>query len=512
MKKINLLLLVLLIIGCKNTDKNLEKAQQLKVKQTDIVSTIINEKDNFYYLDTTKYPVGDSSLPIGVFDSGTGGLTVLKAIVGYDQNQNTTLEKGSDGILDFNKESFTYLADQANMPYGSYPKENNIALLKEHIIKDAQFLMGSNYYSDRNDKTVNTGKKQVKALVIACNTATAYGKEYIEEFLEKAKLNIKVIGVIDAGARGALASIKKDEDAIIGVFATIATVGVKGYDKAIFENKDKMSYTGEIEVFSQGGIGLAEVIDEDPDYYEKNLKKPRKGYQGPALDGNEFKIDKALYDVYNFDFNDNKMLCDSKNTDDCSILQINDAENYCRYHLVSLMEKIRLSKTKNKLKSLILGCTHYPYMTKEIDNIFKELYNYKAKDGSYLYRDFMAESINLIDPAIYTAKALFEYLKQEKLLNPNGDIKQSEFYISVANNDNTNNAIDENGRFPYEYKYGRNANEIQEYVKVVPFSRKNISNDILLRLKEQTPFVYELMRNFNLKNAKTSGLSDSSKI
>jgi glutamate racemase len=493
-------------VSCRGSQKKKER-----IKNGTIINTIVNDKDNFYHVDMANYPFSDTSLPIGVFDSGTGGLTVLKAIVNYDKNQNISHKTGKDGILDFDKESFIYLGDQANMPYGNYPKENKVDLLKEHIIKDAQFLMGNKYYSNAKDAFVNTGKKPVKVLVIACNTATAYGKEYIEEFLKKANANIKVIGVIDAGVRGTLSTLTKEEDAIIGVLATAGTVTSKGYQNTIVKFKDEMEFTGNIEVFSQGGIGIAEAVDEDPNYFNKNLKKPRVDYKGPDLKG-DVQIDKTLFDVYNFDFNDSKMLCDTEKTDDCSMLQINDAENYVRYHLVSLMEQIRISKTNNKLKSIILGCTHYPYLITEISAILKELYNYKGNDGAYVYRNFMVENIHLIDPAVDTAKELYEYLKLEKLFNSNGNIKNSEFYISVANKDNSNNVIDKEGRFPYAYKYGRNVNEIQEYVKVVPFSRKNISDAILMRFQEQIPYVYELMQNFNNTNPKTNKLSKEEKI
>ena len=111
-----------------------------------------------------------------------------------------------------------------------------------------------------------------------------------------------------------------------------------------------------------------------------------------------------------------------------------------------------------------------------------------------------------------SAKELHEYLKQEALFNPKGDIKDSEFYISVPNEDNPNNKIDTDGRFPYDYKYGRNAHEIQEYVKVVPFSRDNISYDILTRFQEQIPYVYQLMQNFNQTSEKTEHLEPKSKI
>lgn len=226
----------------------------------------------------------------------------------------------------------------------------------------------------------------------------------------------------------------------------------------------------------------------------------------------DIKINKTLLDIYNFDFDDSKMLCDTKKVDDCSILQINDAENYVRYHMVTLMENIRKSNTKNQLKSIILGCTHYPYLTTEINNILAEIYNYKDEEGNYLYRSFMAEHIQLVDPAVNTAKELYDYLNQKSLFNPNGKINDSEFYISVVNKDNKDNKVDENGRFTYDYKYGRNAGDIQEYIKVVPFSRDNISNDILMRFQEQIPYVFKLIKSFDQENEKTKDLSVNTKI
>ncbi|ALJ05237.1 Asp/Glu/hydantoin racemase [Pseudalgibacter alginicilyticus] len=509
-KFLSLSFVLLLFFGCKKESSKQDKANA-DLKNENIVSTIINNEDSFFYIDFKNYPLKDKSLPIGVFDSGIGGLTVLKEIVNYDEHDNETYKKGKDDVLDFENESFIYLGDQANMPYGNYSAENKLDLLNEHIIKDAQFLLSNKYYSDANDISVNTDKKQVKAIVVACNTATAYGKESIEDFLKKANINIKVIGVIDAGVRGVLETIEKDEDAIIGVMATVGTVASKGYHNTIVKFKDELGYKGNIEIFSQGAIGIAEAVDEDTDYFDRSLKNHRKEYKGPSLDG-DFKISKTLLDIYNFDFDNNKMLCNTVNSDDCTILQINDPENYVRYHLVTLMENIRTSKTTNQLKSIILGCTHYPYLTDEINKVLKELYNYKDNNGDFLYREFMIENIKLIDPAINTANELYTHLKNESLFNPNGNIKNSEFYISVANKDNSNNVLDESGRFPYDYKYGRNANEIQEYVKKVPFSRENISYDILTRFQKQLPYVYQLMQNFNSHNPKTKNLSDENKI
>ena len=156
------------------------------------------------------------------------------------------------------------------MPYGNYSKEKKVDLLKEHIIKDAQFLMSNKYYQNFNDSVYNEDKLPVKAIVIACNTATAYGKRDIEDFIKKAGNDLKVIGVIDAGVRGALENFKKDEDGIIGVLATVGTVASNGYVKTINVLKDKMGFTGKIESFQQGSIGIAGAVDEDPDYFDKN--------------------------------------------------------------------------------------------------------------------------------------------------------------------------------------------------------------------------------------------------
>lgn len=507
MKRLSVLLIVFLLpfTSCK-TNKIVENK-----KPNDIVETILNDNDSYFYVNFENYPTANATLPIGVFDSGTGGLTVLKAIVNYDQNNNSTFSAGSDGVADFSKESFIYLGDQANMPYGNYSKEGKVELLQEHIIKDAQFLMNNKYYSDKSDHTVNIDKKAVKAIVIACNTATAYGKNSIEDFLERAKSDVKVIGVIDAGVEGVFETMKKDENGIIGVLATAGTVASKGYRNTIFNYKKENGFIGNIEVFSQGGLGIAEAVDEDPDYFNKNLNEPRNNYKGPDLKG-DYKINKELLKHYNFNFNENKMLCDSEVVDDCNLLQINDSENYIRYHLVSLMEQIKKSGTENKLKSLILGCTHYPYLEKEIKMVFNELYNLKNNSGAYEYREWMIENIQLVDPAVNTAKELYEFLNETSKFNPNGKINESEFYISVPNVDNHNNKIDELGRFPYEYKYGRSKGNIQEYVKRVPFSRQNISSDILNRFQEQIPYVYQLMQHFNRNNDKTKNLKEEQKI
>jgi glutamate racemase len=481
------------------------------IQQKDIVETILSDRKSFYFIDFSSYPDADPSLPIGIFDSGTGGLTVLKSMLDYDGNVNETHASGSDGIRDFQGESFLYFGDLANMPYGNYAGEDNLELLREHVIKDAQFLMGHKYYADAWDKTANRDKQAVKAIVIGCNTATAYGLDHLEEFISRAGIGLKVIGVIEAGAAGALERISKDEDAIIGVMATAGTVDSRGYDDAIADLADELGYRGHIEVFSQGGIGIAEAVDGDADYLQRGANEPYPEYKGPGLTG-EQAIKKELLEAYNFEFSGGKMLCDDEDIEHCTVMQINDAENYVRYHLVSLMEQIRRSRTKNKLKVLILGCTHYPYLAAKINRVLGELYDFRTRDGAYRYREYLEEDLELIDPAENTSEQLYEYLADNSFFNPAGDLRESEFYISVPNRHNPEVRVDSAGRFPYAYKYGRTAGEIQEYVKVVPFSRKNLSEDVLRRIQVQMPHIYMLIRHFNNNNPKTITLKEEDRI
>jgi glutamate racemase len=507
-----LVLLVIFGISCKGIDKkDIGKKKNSEENERVIVSTILEDKNSVYYVDFENYPEMDESLPIGIFDSGTGGLTVLDALVNFDSYNNENQEKGSDNVRDFTSEKFIYLADQANMPYGNYSSEDKTDLLIEHILKDTQFLLSDKYYRQSGDTVFQQDKQPVKSIVIACNTATAYGSEFITEFIEKTGIELKVIGVIDAGARGTLAILEKDENGSIGVMATVGTIASKGYENTLLKVKDELGYTGEIQIFNQGGHGIAEAVDEEPDFINRDLEEPREDYRGPSLDDPNFEIDKTLMDIYNFDFDHGKMLCDNKNTDDCQILQINDSENYVRYHVVSLLEKIRNTNNPQPLKAIVLGCTHYPYLTEEINEVLDELYNYQ-KEGDYIYRDFMAEDIAIVDPAVNVADELYVYMKEKNLFNPSGNIINSEFFISVPNTENENVQLDDNGRFPYDYKYGRIEGEIQEYVKVVPFSKNNISEETLERFKNSIPETYKLVEEFTRSNPKTEYLKEFAKI
>ncbi len=115
-------------------------------------------------------------------------------------------------MRDLQRNHYIFLGDLANMPYGSYALENNTALLIEHVMKDVQFLLGNKYYRTGHSRRYQVDKSPVKAIVVACNTATAYALDTINLFLEEAGCDIGVIGVIDAGAHGAFGNFSPGEN------------------------------------------------------------------------------------------------------------------------------------------------------------------------------------------------------------------------------------------------------------------------------------------------------------
>jgi hypothetical protein len=72
--------------------------------------------------------------------------------------------------------------------------------------------------------------------------------------------------------------------------------------------------------------------------------------------------------------------------------------------------------------------------------------------------------------------------------------------------------LQNDGSFTYDYKYGRKADDLQEYVRGVPFSRTSIPAEILIRLSQQIPEVYHLMVSFNSENVITEYLELNERI
>lgn len=199
-------------------------------------------------------------LPIGVFDSGIGGLTVFEAIKNYDAHNNVTGAPGADGVPDFANEKFIYLGDQANMPYGNYPSAGHLDFLRELVQRDLLFLLGRNYSQVTPAGVVrHADKPPVKAIVIACNTATAVGLADVRAALKAWNVPITVIGVIEAGAH---ATVENGRPGAVAVFATVATCASEAYPRAILKAAAEKNLPAR-PVYQQGFATLAAAIEGD---------------------------------------------------------------------------------------------------------------------------------------------------------------------------------------------------------------------------------------------------------
>ena len=481
--------IVVLFLSCQKTDK-----LRLLSSHQPFISEVKTDKEFFYSVSSSENPAKKKNWPIGIFDSGVGGLTVFDAILNADLF-NSQNEYIPDGIRDFIHEQFIYFADKANMPYSNYIEENKKDLLVEHILKDALFLLGNKYHCSAGSPEVGYDKLSVKTLVIACNTATAYGKEQIEELINLLGIDVKVIGVIDAGCKGGLELIGTDQDATIAVLATPATVASRAYLNTL--NNLKETHKGKIHIVQQGGKGLHESIDHISAFIRIGEKKPYREYQGPSPDNIQYKIDSQLFPHYNFDTTNHSLLYNKCSLKSSDTVQINSIENYARYHVVSLVDQLKNENHPPKLKAIILGCTHYPYATKEINNILDELKRTSE------YGNLLSDTIYLVDPALNTAKELYLYLSNKRMFNDPNDnrIQKSLFFISVPNTFSTKTETDKNGNFTYDYQYKkRNINELTDYTRIVPFSNDLFSDDEISIIHQRLPATYELLKTNLNKN------------
>lgn len=232
---------------------------------------------------------------IGVFDSGLGGLTVVKELRKLLPN-----------------EKIIYFGDTARVPYGSKSKKVILKYSKEIT----NFLI----------------TKNVKIIVIACNTATAMALEEIKEMLD-----IPVVGVIKPGSRRAAKTTTNNH---IGVIGTTATIGSNSYYNEI-KNINK-----NINLYQKACPLFVPLIEEG------------------------LLEDTVTYEMAN------------------------------RY----------LKDIKDKIDTLVLGCTHYPLIKTVIKNI-------------------VGENIILIDSAEETAIEVRDILYSKRLLR-NDEGEESEFFVS----------------------------------------------------------------------------------
>ena len=460
-----------------------------------VVNKALYDTASNFYVEFDEYPEEMRNLPIGVFDSGTGGLTVLEKLLSQDAFDNITGQAGRDSILDFAGEHFIYLADQANMPYGNYAAENNTEYLKELVLKDALFLLDDDYFLNAIEEESQGRKPRAKIIVVACNTATAYGLELIRDMIAQSGKDVKVIGVIEAGVRATLDELDLIPDTApltIGVLATPGTIAIGAYEKEIRAELKRRGITVPVDIVNQGSYGFAEAVDSDPDYVNPLLFAPRSSYHGPALGESESSIKPYLLKAYNFDFSDNKMLARRGPDGSYATLQLNSPENYARFAMVELLERHRKSGSGSPIRAIILGCTHYPFYQESLRQSLEELRDYR-EDGRYPYRDLIADSVLFIDPAVYTAIECFNTLRADGNLAFRISPTRVDAYISVPSNLLSDDYLTKDGMLTYQYKYSRPTGSEEQTTKQVPFSLQNLDPNNLERIKELLPYSYALI-------------------
>lgn len=169
--------------------------------------------------------------PIGVFDSGVGGLTVAAEVIKQLPN-----------------ESIIYFGDTARFPYGPRSAEE----LKKFVFQIVEFLQ----------------REGVKFIVIACNSASSAALEWAQ-----ARFDTPIVGVVEPGAQAAVATTRTRR---IGVIGTQATVSSLAYVKAV-ETFD----TG-AEVYQQACPDLADFVEQGETSGER-IKKVITDYLKPIM-------------------------------------------------------------------------------------------------------------------------------------------------------------------------------------------------------------------------------------
>ena len=173
--------------------------------------------------------------PIGMFDSGVGGMTVFLEV-----------------MKNFPNEDIIYLGDTKRFPYGSKSTETIIELSKKAI----EFLISKN----------------VKLIIIACGTATSQALEAVRKIYK-----IPIIGIIE----GTIEDIKKDKPNKVGVIATAGTIKTKAWENEIIKNIENA------EVISEACPLLAPMAEEgwiDNDVAKYTIKEYMKPFKNKKID------------------------------------------------------------------------------------------------------------------------------------------------------------------------------------------------------------------------------------
>ena len=142
----------------------------------------------------------DREAPLGVFDSGLGGLTVVRALREALPN-----------------ERIVYLGDTARVPYGT----KGAATVIRYALSCARHLVA----------------RDVKAIVVACNTVSAVAPDRL-----RVELDVPILGVVEPGARAAVAATRTGR---IGVLATAGTIGSGAYARAVAQLSTRAEVVGQ---------------------------------------------------------------------------------------------------------------------------------------------------------------------------------------------------------------------------------------------------------------------------
>ena len=248
-------------------------------------------------MNNSKKSIYSTELSIGIFDSGLGGLSVMKDIC---------------KLLPF--ENIVYFGDTARMPYGT----KSGGIIERYAIENATFLM----------------QKEIKALVVACNTASCFSLTALQKIIP-----VPVIGVICPVVEAMVNEKNIKKIAILGTQATVSS-------------------------------GL----------YQKLLQEAIPNVEVQAIA--------------------------------CPLLVHLVEEEYLDHPFVSLIiQEYLASLKKNHTDCIILACTHFPLLLKQIQ---KEL----------------PQGIRLIDPGMYCAHSLKKILEEKQLLNLSTETPTYRFYVS----------------------------------------------------------------------------------
>ena len=195
------------------------------------VRHVISGKVTHKVTELSEKPIATESSPIGLFDSGVGGLTVFEKV--------TKLMP---------RESIIYLADTARVPYGGRSVSEIIKINKE--IMDILLSFG------------------VKLVIMACGTSSSIAYPVLKD-----KYKIPIVGMIEGGAEMAVSATKNKK---VGVIATVGTINSLSYQKAI-KNLNK-----EVEVYGaacpllvpliEGGFAASEETEKVLKEYLKPLR------------------------------------------------------------------------------------------------------------------------------------------------------------------------------------------------------------------------------------------------